>query len=244
MITRIATVPGTPLLIPAVAAGAAQEIADVRHAALGRVAWAGGPRGRVSVLAQDPSVSKTTRRDVDSCVSLASLGLNECLCGLARESCERVRDADVRPSATELPVAVLVAAWLADRAGVEIDGVWSVPTDPESVTLPEGLAEADAVVLIADGSAARTPKAPAALVEGAVDFDEQLIEAISSVDVAFFHGARRGADARDFEVQGLGAWAAAVQTTGLLPGHWVGEVDIAADPYGVLYMVAGWSVVE
>lgn len=242
MTARIATVPGTPLLIPAVAAGAAEELADVRHAALGRVAWAGGTRGRVSVLAQDPAVSVPTRHELGPCLSLAAVGLTECLCGQPGESCERVRDEGAVLATRELPVAVVVAAWLADRAGVGIDGVWSVPSDPESVPLPEGAAEADGLVLIADGSSARTPKAPAALVEGAVEFDDVLTESITSVNVEFFLDERRSADARNFAVQGLGAWAAAAQVTGLMPGRWVGEIDIAVDPYGVLYVVAGWSV--
>lgn len=237
MITRIATVPGTPLLIPEVASGAAGELDDLRQAAIERVIWAAGDSGGIVVLAQDPSVTTTTRRDLPERVSLAPLGLGaEVVAASDGRSTVRVSDGDDATS-----VSVLVAAYLSAAAGVVMTELWSIPTDPTRAGDWRDIAAGEGVVVVADGSSTRTPKAPGSLVEGAVDFDDRLAASVRSVDVGYFTDVRRVDDAQRFGVHGLGAWAAAARLTGELPGEWAGQVDVTCDPYGVFYLVAGWS---
>ncbi len=140
-----------------------------------------------------------------------------------------------------LPVSVLVAAYLASAAGVVIDDLWSMPSNPTLVGVPPDIATDAGIVLIADGSSTRTPKAPGSLVEGAAEFDDALVESVASIDREFLTDSRRALDADRFGVQGLGVWAAAAHLTGDLAGDWVGEVDLSTDPYGVSYLVAGWT---
>ena len=237
MIERIATVPGTPLLIPDIASGAADELGDVRRAALGRVAWAAGDSGRIIVLAQDPSASATTRTHLPDRVSLAQLGLDAHVT-VAPQDRREATDSD---DGEAISVSVLVAAYLASAAGVIIDELWSMPVDPTLVGVPPDIADGEGIVLIADGSSTRTTKAPGSFVDGAPEFDDRLVESVASIDVDFLTDTQRAVDADRFGVQGLGAWAAAAHLTGDLAGEWVGEVDLATDPYGVLYLVAGWT---
>lgn len=251
VIERIATVPGTPLLIPDIASGAADELGEVRRAALGRVAWAAGDSGRIIVLAQDPSASAMTRTHLPNCVSLTPLGLNADLASagehsraapdnsrVSHEDSRAVMDGD---DAEALPVSVLVAAYLASAASVVIEDVWTVPSNPNLVDVPPDIAAGAGIVLIADGSSTRSPKAPGSFVEGAVEFDDALVEAVASIDREFLTDSKREHDADRFGVQGLGVWAAAAHLTGELAGDWIGEVDLSTDPYGVCYLVAGWT---
>lgn len=244
MIERIATVPGTPLLIPGIASGAADELGDVRRAALGRVAWAAGDSGRITVLAQDPSARAMTRAHLPDRVSLAPLGLDSDVSaagGRSRGAYGDARAATDGDDADPLPVSVLVAAYLASTAGVVIDELWSMPSDPTRVGVPPDITAGAGIVLIADGSSTRTPKAPGSFVEGAVEFDDALVASVASIDREFLTDSRRALDADRFGVQGLGVWAAAAHLTGDLAGEWVGEVDLSTDPYGVCYLVAGWT---
>jgi hypothetical protein len=240
MTDRIAMVPGTPLLIPEIAAGAAPELADVRQASLERVAWAARAAGTITVLAQDPQASVLSLTHLDDVVNLHPLGLSAGVNAAEPDGLAHRRKSPPSMSGSDLPVAVLVAAWLAAAAGVTIDEVWSVPSDPGRVALPARIAESEGLLLIADGTSTRTPKAPGSFVDGAEEFDTAVTEALRSVDAAFFLDARRATDAQRFGVQGLGAWAAAATIVTTSSSTWSGEVDLVVDPFGVCYTVAAW----
>lgn len=232
MTTRIATVPATPLLIPEVAAGAAAEFHDVRGAALQRVRWAAGSDNRVILLAADPGVRSVVELPASSSLDLSGLGLPTSSDAATRDS-----------SGTRPVVSAMVGNWLAAAVEVEIASIWAVPADPaQALAHPTpDLGQGDVgVVLIADGSATRTPKAPGSFVEGALEFDDRLTDAVSAVDVDYFLDPARVDDVERFGVQGLGAWAVAARFARTQTGEWSGEVDLAADPLGVQYLVAGW----
>lgn len=242
MTTRIAVVPGTPMLIPYVASGAAIELSDIRRAAVDRVAWAAGGGRRINVLAQDPAANSVVEHRLPPRVSLSTLGAASFVGNSAIDS-DRKEDSphQVGDSHPDAPaVSVLVAAWLAAASNVDMGRVWSAPVDPRLVALPTDLDDADGLLVIADGSSTRTPKAPGSFVEGAHDFDDRLLASIRELDVDFFTDEQRATDVDRFGVQGLGALEAAARLTRQCGDNWVGEVDLAADPYGVFYVVAGW----
>jgi hypothetical protein len=243
MTSRIAIVPGTPMLIPQVAASAAGELEDVRQAARERMIWAGGASRRVKVLAQDPGAASVVRCQLCEPVSLSALGLPTVIPTVAPDGSGTHRsptrgDSDHRGGP---PVSVLVAAWLAHACDVVIDEVWLAPTDPRLVSIPPELADSQGLLVVADGSSTRTPKAPGSFVEGAVAFDESLVDSVGRIDTAFFVEEKRAGDAERFGVHGLGAWAVIAGLIDTLGGEWKGEVDLCADPFGVFYVVAGWS---
>lgn len=244
---RIATVPGTPLLIPEVAAGAAGEFDDVRAAAIARVAWAAGTTGGVTVLTQDPSAMSVNPIELPAEVSLGSLGVPRQVPTQAGRLTDRSEAEDVLgETSRSLPVAVLVAAWLAHAAQVRVDAVWSVPVDPARVSDDDisAIGAGQGVVLIADGSCTRTAKAPGSLVEGSVEFDDVIVAALVATDGDYFRDPDRSADAANFQAQGLGVWALASHLLGLSAvGDWIGEVDLTADPLGVMYVVGGWHLI-
>lgn len=241
MISRIASVPGTPLVIPEVAAGASSELDDVRAAALARVSWAAEGGGFVTVLAQDPAVLGVTASRLPESVSLSPLGLDgEIPTGGFSRPEPKDELAGREPVVHTVPVSVMVAVWLAATAGVRIADVWLVPDDPAGVTDHPDLEITGGLLVVADGSATRTPKAPGSFVEGSIEVDDRLVRAMDAVDADYFLDPARSRDARQFGIQGLGAWALAARLAIGTAAPWSGEVDITADPYGVLYVVAGW----
>jgi len=242
-LARIAIVPGTPLLIPAVASGAAVELDDVRAASIARVAWAAGDTGHVTVLAQDPSATHVSRVELPESIDLGALGLHlDVRAGLERLPASGPGTDRQGSSAQFVPVSVLVAAWLAQAAGVRIDAAWSVPTDPAMGEWSGDVAGTEGLLLIADGSCTRTAKAPGSFVEGAVEFDDRLAAAIKEVDTGYLTDPARGADAHLFGAQGLGVWSVGASLVAGSSAHWLGAIDLTADPYGVNYLVAGWSL--
>jgi hypothetical protein len=90
-----------------------------------------------------------------------------------------------------------------------------------------------------DGSAARDEKAPLHLDTRAATFDESVLAAVGSGDA----GTLRDVDqdlAQELGATGAPAWAALGAAVGTVEHS---EVDLRTDPYGVLYLVARWSLV-
>lgn len=96
-----------------------------------------------------------------------------------------------------------------------------------------------ALLVLGDGSARRSPKAPGHFDERAHPFDAGLVTALRSGDAQQLAALDAGL-ARDLLAEGRAAWqvlagAAAAQHT---PPRV--EVHYADDPYGVMYVVAEW----
>jgi hypothetical protein len=118
-------------------------------------------------------------------------------------------------------------------------GRWLLHGRPAAILAPGAdLTPYTGLLVMGDGSAARTEKAPGHLPWQAAAFDDGILDALRQGDP----GGLAGVDqelAREVVAAGAPAWQAL--------GRSVAEVteavvDVATDPYGVLYVVARWTV--
>ncbi|MEU1017850.1 class III extradiol dioxygenase subunit B-like domain-containing protein [Streptomyces sp. NPDC005900] len=240
MLVAAAVCPSAPLLVPAVAAGAAPELDAARAActdALGVLAASRPDRLVVVGPADGPGESEPYPQGTLG--SFRGFGV----------------DLDVRlgpgtdegaPAGRELPPSLAVAAWLLARTG------WST-APPAGLAVGEALAaerclaagaeigaRADRVALLVmgDASACRTLKAPGYLDERAAGFDAAAGRALGTADV----GALKALDAdlaHELKAAGRAPWqvlAGAADGAALS-----GELLYEDAPYGVGYLVAAWS---
>lgn len=139
------------------------------------------------------------------------------------------------PAERPLPLAHAVGATLLGNRACRHVGV-DVPDLDEPV----------AFLVVGDGSARRTEKAPGHLDRRAEDFDRGIEKALGTADLE----ALLDLDAvlaGELLVGGAGAWRAAataarqqVRPDGTAPRGWDGRLHYAAAPYGVGYFVASW----
>jgi hypothetical protein len=92
------------------------------------------------------------------------------------------------------------------------------------------------LLVVGDGSARRTEKAPGHLDARAAGFDAQVEAALAAGSPALL-GALDASLAGELLVGGMPAWQAVSQ----LPGSWQGVVHLAEAPYGVGYFAASWT---
>jgi hypothetical protein len=213
-LTAVAVCPHPPLLVPQIAGGAAGELDDLRAACDEAVArmLSSGP-ARVLVVGTDDGGR-----------------------GLARYA---PGSADLPGGAQ--PLALAIGDWLLDRAGadqprqlvgVRPDGTaaagWG---DVAATPTPTGL------LVMGDGSARRTKRAPGYLDERAEGFDAGVTKALATADVDAL--AALDVDlAAELWVGGIGAFKA---LAALAAGNaWQADVSYDAAPYGVGYTVACW----
>jgi len=124
-----------------------------------------------------------------------------------------------------LPLALAVGSHvLGDRP----HRLWGVPSGP--------LPDAEALLVVADGSAKRTIKAPGHFDERAEAFDAAVAAALRAGDPAAL-GALDAHLAGELWVGGLAAWTAVAG----LGGPWHAELSYADAPHGVGYVVATWA---
>jgi hypothetical protein len=145
------------------------------------------------------------------------------------------------PAADPLPLALAVGAGLLGDRPAELYGV----ADGTAPGLVEG-ERRTGLLVVGDGTAKRTEKAPGHFDPRAAELDERVVKAVAAGDLT----ALRELDAAladELWVGGRQAWAAAaaaaqaeVRPGGAAPGGWTGEVSYAAAPYGVGYLVATW----
>ncbi|UUU25352.1 class III extradiol dioxygenase subunit B-like domain-containing protein [Streptomyces sp. DSM 40750] len=236
MLVAAAVCPCPPLLVPAVAAGAAPELDPVRDAcadALGVLAAARPDRLVVVGAAEPggpyPEGSRGSFRGfgVDLDVRLGRGG------GTAS------------PEA-RLPASLVVAAWLLDRtdwahAPVEGLGVGEPLAVERCIQIGRdiaGSAERVALLVMGDGSACRTLKAPGYLDDRAAGFDAEIARALAAADIAALKALDTGL-AREMQASGRAPWqilAGAAEEAGL-----GGSLLYDDAPYGVGYLVAAWS---
>jgi hypothetical protein len=158
VILAVAICPHPPMLIPEVASGAADDLAELRQACADVVA---------SLISLDPdrvvvlgSGELAGDRDEAAGGTLAGFGV------------------DVRAGGAtdELPLSLTIGAWLLDRAG------WS---GPRTYSTGEPDTEGRVVlVMMADGSAKRTSESPGFLDERAEAFDAAIASALAGGDAA------------------------------------------------------------
>lgn len=226
MISSVVFCPQAPVLVPDIAQGAAPELDDLRAACRAAIRR-GVPNGVRPVLigagptATDyPSGSRGTFAGfgLPLEVSLGSDGAGPVV----------------------LPPALAVGAWLlSDALGPEHGAVaYGVP--PGSRRLPDFAGEPTSLIVVGDGSARRTEKAPGYRDEDAAAFDAVLADVLRQGNGSgLSQDWLQRYDASELLVSGLAAWNAVhalVETQA-----WAARLLYEAAPYGVGYFVAVWT---
>lgn len=231
VISGVAFCPHPPALIPAVAQRATAEfedlltlcdraITDVRSTRPDRLVLLGsGPRSRE----YPPSASG----------SLAGFGVPV-----------EVHLAPGGDSADRLPLSLTVGAWLVNRALGPRSGAIGVAVGPDffesraAGQLDGAIRERVGLIVMGDGTARRSRAAPGYWDKRAEGFDAAVLAALAAGDSA----ALAALDlqlAAELLCAGAPAWVAAGV---LLAGvRMDAEVLYAEAPFGVQYIVAGWS---
>jgi hypothetical protein len=233
VILGAAFLPNPPLLVPAVASGAAGELEPLRQAsrdALLRVY--GNGTGRLTVLGPaDTSAmhSPVARGSLSGYGVSLDVHLGSPGCG----------------GAVELPLSLTVGAWLVDQALGPSTGAVGVSVGPDfaaSRAAVELLAMAEsaplALVVMGDGSARRSTTAPGYLDPRAGPFDAEVAAALSHGDGEALADLDEGIGA-ELLAAGVPAWRAAGAL--LAGGSYDAELLYADAPYGVGYFAAAWT---
>ncbi|MGA5066227.1 class III extradiol dioxygenase subunit B-like domain-containing protein [Streptomyces exfoliatus] len=240
MLVAAAVCPCPPLLVPEVATGAAPELDAARAACLDAVGLLAAARpDRLYVVGPVPEGVHGVF-PAGSAGSFAGFGVD--LSVRLGEAPKGTAPSDDRP----LPAPLAVGAWLLDRADwadapIEGLGVDEAATPGVCAGLGNGLAasaERVALLVMGDGSACRTVKAPGYLDERAAGFDAEAARALGTADVAALL-AMDTELAYELKVVGRAPWqvlAGAAEDAGL-----DGRLLFEDAPYGVGYFVAAWS---
>lgn len=207
VIVAVACCPHPPLLIPELAAGAAAELDGLRAAC-------------------DESVRRLVAAEPEAIIvigadgpqgGLRRFGYVEPVCGVE----------DGRP------LSLLIGGWLLHRVGW--DGPTAVQVVPGSVALDHG--RRVGLLVMGDGSARQTVKAPGYFDARAEPYDAATAAALSAAEPKALRDLDETA-ARELLVAGYDAWQ---KLADLADGQeWRGELLYDDAPYGVGYFVASW----
>lgn len=227
VIRRVAVLPQPPLLIPELAAGAADECAELREACLDAVRRLTGASedwlviGAAAGAPEVPEHASGSFRGfgVDLGVSLGRVTAPE----------------------TELPLPALMAGWLREQGGATSARVRLVDpgTSPDQCELlGRELGEPAAVLVLGDGSSRHGPRSPGGEDERAEFFDTRVRDALARADAGWLAGLDP-----DFAAElGAGGRAPWQVLAGLAAdGEWTADVLYSAAPFGVGYHVAVWE---
>ncbi|MEV7516070.1 class III extradiol dioxygenase subunit B-like domain-containing protein [Streptomyces diastaticus] len=237
MLAAAAVCPCPPLLQPQVAAGAAAELAALREscaAALDTLAEA--RPDRLVVLGPGPGEGSTPH----------PAGTPGSFRGYGVPVDVTLGAGTPAPGAAPLPASLAVGAWLLaghgwDACPVEGLAVGTGRPPGRCAELGRELAAwpgRTALLVLGDGSACRTVKAPGYLDERAAPFDEAVAKALGTADTAAL-AALDPVLAEEVGAAGRAPWqvlAGAAAEAGL-----TGELLHDEAPYGVGYFVAAWS---
>ncbi|MGW1409861.1 class III extradiol dioxygenase subunit B-like domain-containing protein [Streptomyces sp. NPDC002403] len=237
MLAAAAVCPCPPLLVPEVAAGAAPELDAARDACAEALGVLAAARPDLLIVVGPADLTGRGPHPEGATGTFKGFGVDLGV-RLGR---------DRGPVADDtLPPSLSVGAWLLARAGwdgapVEGLGVGEpLETDRCTSAGRDLAARADRVALLVmgDGSACRTLKAPGYLDHRAEAFDAAAARALGAADT----GALTALDAslaHELKAAGRAPWqvlAGAAQGAGL-----AGRLLYENAPYGVGYLVAAWS---
>ncbi|MFE6891601.1 class III extradiol dioxygenase subunit B-like domain-containing protein [Streptomyces sp. NPDC057694] len=235
MLVAAAVCPCPPLLVPEVAAGAAPELDAARAACDAALAKVVAAAPELIVVVGEGT--RTAFHEAGARGSFRPFGV----------------DADVVlgtpsgiPDAT-LPPSLAVGAWLLTRAGwngpvrgYEVEGGRSRTVNGEDGVHLASLADRVGLLVMGDGTACRTVKAPGYLDERAEGVDTLIAAALRDLD-SDGTLARLDADlSRELKISGRDPWQ-------ILSAAWEGGDRGTGDllyedaPYGVGYFVASWT---
>ena len=244
VIARVAVVPHPPLLVPEVAAGAAVETASLRAACLAAAgALAAAATRWVAVAAVDEAAVDDVA--VGAAGTFSGYGVDVTV-GLGPQP---------GAASDDLPLPLLVAGWLRGRVGPR-----SITVRP--ATVPPGTAPADCVragralaerlavgsepvglLVLGDGAATHTLRAPGYFDVRAEGFDAAVAAALGSANLAVLL-ALDAQLATELRVAGREAWQVGAAAAQAAATAWRGELLHSAAPYGVAYHVAVWEPVR
>ena len=211
----VAFCPSPPLLVPAVGVGPDEALDALRarcHEAVSALLKV--QPGVVVVLGASGSAA-----DENASGSFAPWGVDL-----------RVGGPSQHPTLS-LPHAV--GAWLLDEAGWQGRRQYVVPGGTPSA---ESAEDVWALLVIADGSATRTPKAPGSFDPDGERFDETVVAALTSGDPSALAALEAP---QSVHAQGVPAWHEAARLTAGTTYETVLLADVA--PFGVGYFVAVWT---
>ncbi|GAA3724656.1 hypothetical protein GCM10022225_01970 [Plantactinospora mayteni] len=232
-----AVCPHPPLIVPELAASAAGELDDLRRAcadAVGRL-LATGPDVVLVVGAGE----RTDPYGPADSGSLRPYGLDRVL---------RLGPDGTRTGRAELPLGLLIGAWLLDRAGLAGSQRWqSVATDAPvhecrrvGAELVEDPAERVALLVMGDGSACRGERSPGYDDPRAEAYDDRVAEALRDADGPALLGLEPELSSR-LLVAGRAPWQVLAGAAARGGAPWHGDLTYYAAPYGVSYFVATWT---
>ncbi|MEU8432621.1 class III extradiol dioxygenase subunit B-like domain-containing protein [Streptomyces sp. NPDC029216] len=235
MLVAAAVCPAPPLLVPEVATGAAAELDEARTACSDALAVLAASRPDVLV------VVGCADADHEGTYPQGSRGGFH---GFGVDAEVRLGEGEEGPRA--LPASLSVGAWLLGRArwgAAPVEGLAVTASMDSGRCLETGreLAAADervALLVMGDGSACRTLKAPGYLDDRAAAFDAAAGRALGAADTDAL-AALDPVLAAELQAAGRAPWqvlAGAAEGAGL-----DGRLLYEDAPYGVGYFVAAWS---
>ncbi|MEU5330970.1 class III extradiol dioxygenase subunit B-like domain-containing protein [Streptomyces parvus] len=246
MLVAAAVCPCPPLLVPEVAAGAAPELDAARDACLDAVGVLAAARPDLLVVVGPGD--EPAEPGEHPAVGPYPAGAHGTFRGVGVDLDVTLGHAPegATTAGRPLPQSLTVGAWLLGRAhwaGAPVEGLALLPT-----AVPEDCAEAGravagradrvALLVMGDGSACRTLKAPGYLDDRAAAFDARATEALGSADLDAI-AALDATLAHELKVAGRAPWqllGGAARDAGL-----AGRLLYEDAPYGVGYTVAAWS---
>ncbi|GAA0924154.1 MULTISPECIES: class III extradiol dioxygenase subunit B-like domain-containing protein [Streptomyces violaceusniger group] len=248
MLIAAAVCPCPPLLVPEVAAGAAPELDGLRAECFEVIhaLAAAGPE-RLIVLGPADRAGRGPHAQ-GAPGSFRGFGVEVDVRLAAPVAGESGREgAADGGSSRSLPTSLAVGAWLLEHAGWDP----AVPVEGLGVGEPlaaerciqvgrelAGRAERVALLVMGDGTACRTLKAPGYLDERAAAFDAEVARSLAAADT----GALAALDEElAYELKAAGRAPLQVLAGAGEGARLKGELRYDEAPYGVGYFVASWS---
>lgn len=246
------------MLVPEVANGAAEELADVRDASFEAVTRLRLERPDLLIAvatgggagAREVRFGGNFRRfGVDLAVGEGATGDGLAGDGAAGSDIGDVAGDDGRGARGTACVGLLVGRWLLDGgfpAAVPLREGWEIGerTEPgECERIGRALAARSArvaLLVMGDGTARRGVKAPGYLDERAVPFDDEVARALGGVDTRAL-AAIDPAAASDLMAAGRAPWQVLAGAVDGSSPSWRGELLSYRAPYGVGYFTAVWT---
>lgn len=226
----VVVLPQPPLLVPELATGAAAETAELRAACRAAAARLGAAASSWVAVGADAGGRRTVPADTRG--SFVGFGA-DVVVGLAP-------DAD-GPADADLPLPLLIAGWAAAGTGARIRGELVAPdaTPDACAALGAELAgEPVGLLVVGDGAAMHTARAPGHLDQRAGPFDDAVAAALRDADPAGL-AALDPELARELWAIGRAPWQV---LAGATAGRaWAGELLYTGAPHGVGYHVAVWT---
>jgi hypothetical protein len=222
VIVAAAFCPHPPVLVPALARGAAAELDGLRTACRTAIRRVSAPGRRLVVIGAGPD---SRAHQAPARGSFAGFGV----------PLEVPLGSD-EPGPVELPLSLTVGAWLVrDALGADNGAIGRSVVDGDVPDVGGDVA----LLVMGDGSARRSTAAPGYLDDRAEGFDRTVLRALRGGDAA----ALRALDAEvgaDLLAAGVPAWHAAAALLGDVA--YTAKVLYDDARYGVGYFVAVWDV--